>query len=172
MTTVTSSAVKVPGPGRGTKAPEDTSRRANNCSERRDPDHRPGVPGRRQILSPTREAEQTHGTSAHQNGATVEDDGGRVHGQTEARRQRSLFPIGGAGGWAWPTRWNPWWLWAHRYLGSHGCGSATLALRPQLEEAIVLAEDQDVHEAEALADDDVDDLMVEEISIDGMCGVY
>jgi mycofactocin precursor len=41
-----------------------------------------------------------------------------------------------------------------------------------LEEAIVLAEDQDVHEAEASADDDVDDLMVEEISIDGMCGVY
>jgi mycofactocin precursor len=41
-----------------------------------------------------------------------------------------------------------------------------------LEEAIVLAEDQDVQEAEALADDDVDELLVEEISIDGMCGVY
>jgi mycofactocin precursor len=36
----------------------------------------------------------------------------------------------------------------------------------------VLAEDQDVREAEALADDDVDELLVEEISIDGMCGVY
>jgi mycofactocin precursor len=41
-----------------------------------------------------------------------------------------------------------------------------------LEEANVLAEDQDVQEAEALADDDLDELLVEEISIDGMCGVY
>jgi mycofactocin precursor len=41
----------------------------------------------------------------------------------------------------------------------------------------MLAEDQDVQEAEALADDDVDEILVdeilvEEISIDGMCGVY
>jgi mycofactocin precursor len=45
-------------------------------------------------------------------------------------------------------------------------------LRQELEEAIVLVEDQDVQEASALADDDVDELLVEEISIDGMCGVY
>jgi mycofactocin precursor len=45
-------------------------------------------------------------------------------------------------------------------------------LLPQSEEAIVLAEDQDVQEAEGLADDEVDELLVEEISIDGMCGVY
>jgi mycofactocin precursor len=44
--------------------------------------------------------------------------------------------------------------------------------RPVAEEAIVLAEDQEVQEAEALADDDVDELLVEEVSIDGMCGVY
>lgn len=43
---------------------------------------------------------------------------------------------------------------------------------PQREEAVMLAEDQDVQEAEALADDDVDEILVEEISIDGMCGVY
>ncbi|HEY5250173.1 MAG TPA: mycofactocin precursor MftA [Acidimicrobiales bacterium] len=36
----------------------------------------------------------------------------------------------------------------------------------------MLVEDQDVQEASALADDDVDELLVEEISIDGMCGVY
>jgi mycofactocin precursor len=36
----------------------------------------------------------------------------------------------------------------------------------------MLAEDQDVHDAEALADDDIDELLVEEVSIDGMCGVY
>ena len=58
------------------------------------------------------------------------------------------------------------------YLGRHGDGSAADRLTAQWEEAMVLAEDQDVHEAEALADDDVDDLLVEEVSIDGMCGVY
>jgi mycofactocin precursor len=36
----------------------------------------------------------------------------------------------------------------------------------------VLAEERDVQEAEASAEDDVDELLVEEISIDGMCGVY
>jgi mycofactocin precursor len=36
----------------------------------------------------------------------------------------------------------------------------------------MLAEDQDVQEAETSADDDVDEILVEEISIDGMCGVY
>jgi mycofactocin precursor len=56
--------------------------------------------------------------------------------------------------------------WQSRMRLSYAC------LRSQLEEAIVLAEDRDVHEAEAVADDDVDELMVEEISIDGMCGVY
>jgi len=45
-------------------------------------------------------------------------------------------------------------------------------LPPQREETVMLAEDQDVQEAEALADDDVDEILVEEISIDGMCGVY
>jgi mycofactocin precursor len=36
----------------------------------------------------------------------------------------------------------------------------------------MLAEDQEVEEVEALTDDDVDELLVEEVSIDGMCGVY
>jgi mycofactocin precursor len=36
----------------------------------------------------------------------------------------------------------------------------------------VLAEDQEVEDVEALAEDDVDELLVEEVSIDGMCGVY
>jgi mycofactocin precursor len=40
------------------------------------------------------------------------------------------------------------------------------------KEAVVLTDDQDVLEPEALTDDDVDELLVEEISIDGMCGVY
>ena len=33
-------------------------------------------------------------------------------------------------------------------------------------------EEQDVRETEALSDDEVDELLVEEVSIDGMCGVY
>jgi mycofactocin precursor len=36
----------------------------------------------------------------------------------------------------------------------------------------VLTEDQEVQEVEELQDDDVDELLVEEVSIDGMCGVY
>jgi mycofactocin precursor len=41
------------------------------------------------------------------------------------------------------------------------------------EEVGVLAEDHEVGEdMEALSDDDVDELLVEEVSIDGMCGVY
>jgi mycofactocin precursor len=36
----------------------------------------------------------------------------------------------------------------------------------------VLTEDPDVREVDELADDEVDEFLVEEISIDGMCGVY
>jgi len=36
----------------------------------------------------------------------------------------------------------------------------------------MLAEDQDTQEVEELTDEDVDELLVEEVSIDGMCGVY
>jgi mycofactocin precursor len=37
---------------------------------------------------------------------------------------------------------------------------------------MLLSEDQEVQDTEALADDEVDELLVEEVSIDGMCGVY
>jgi mycofactocin precursor len=37
---------------------------------------------------------------------------------------------------------------------------------------MLLSEDQDVQDAEALSEDEVDELLVEEVSIDGMCGVY
>jgi mycofactocin precursor len=36
----------------------------------------------------------------------------------------------------------------------------------------MLAEDQDTQDAEELSEEDVDELLVEEVSIDGMCGVY
>jgi mycofactocin precursor len=36
----------------------------------------------------------------------------------------------------------------------------------------MLAEDQDTQDVEDVTDEDVDELLVEEVSIDGMCGVY
>jgi mycofactocin precursor len=45
-------------------------------------------------------------------------------------------------------------------------------LWPDEEEPMLLSEDQEVQETEALSDDEVDELLVEEVSIDGMCGVY
>ncbi len=41
------------------------------------------------------------------------------------------------------------------------------------EEVGMLAEDQDTEDVDELTDEDaVDELLVEEVSIDGMCGVY
>ena len=42
------------------------------------------------------------------------------------------------------------------------------------KEVGMLVEDQDTQDVEALSDEevDVDELLVEEVSIDGMCGVY
>jgi mycofactocin precursor len=36
----------------------------------------------------------------------------------------------------------------------------------------MLAEDQDTQDVEDLTDEDAEELLVEEVSIDGMCGVY
>jgi mycofactocin precursor len=52
-----------------------------------------------------------------------------------------------------------------------GGGGDRLGLCP--EEVGMLAEDQDTQDVvEELSDEDVDELLVEEVSIDGMCGVY
>ena len=40
------------------------------------------------------------------------------------------------------------------------------------EEVGMLAEDQDTQDVEELSEEDIDELLVEEVSIDGMCGVY
>ena len=40
------------------------------------------------------------------------------------------------------------------------------------KEVGMLVEDQDTQDVEELSDGDVDELLVEEVSIDGMCGVY
>jgi mycofactocin precursor len=36
----------------------------------------------------------------------------------------------------------------------------------------MLAEDTETQDVEELSDEDIDELLVEEVSIDGMCGVY
>jgi mycofactocin precursor len=36
----------------------------------------------------------------------------------------------------------------------------------------MLVEDQDTQDVEELSEEDFDELLVEEVSIDGMCGVY
>jgi mycofactocin precursor len=45
-------------------------------------------------------------------------------------------------------------------------------LGPCPEEVGMLVEDQDTQDVEELSEEDVDELLVEEVSIDGMCGVY
>jgi len=45
-------------------------------------------------------------------------------------------------------------------------------LTKDLAEPMTLAEETQVSDADDLVEDDVDDLLIEEVSIDGMCGVY
>jgi mycofactocin precursor len=40
------------------------------------------------------------------------------------------------------------------------------------EEVGMLVEDQDTQDIEDVSEEDIDELLVEEVSIDGMCGVY
>jgi mycofactocin precursor len=40
------------------------------------------------------------------------------------------------------------------------------------EEVGMLVDDQDAQDVDEVSEEDVDELLVEEISIDGMCGVY
>ena len=35
-----------------------------------------------------------------------------------------------------------------------------------------VAEDRDIDDVEDVSEEDIDELLVEEVSIDGMCGVY
>jgi mycofactocin precursor len=54
-------------------------------------------------------------------------------------------------------------------LGSPGRGDS---LGRRHEEVGMPVEAQEVQDVEELTDEDVDELLVEEVSIDGMCGVY
>jgi mycofactocin precursor len=45
-------------------------------------------------------------------------------------------------------------------------------LAADVEEHMTLAEEAERQDTDDLVDEDIDDLLVEEVSIDGMCGVY
>ena len=70
---------------------------------------------------------------------------------------RSAAGVGGPLGWRTAQSWQS------------GAGDR-LGLCP--EEVGMLAEDRDTQDVEELSEEDVDELLVEEVSIDGMCGVY
>jgi mycofactocin precursor len=45
-------------------------------------------------------------------------------------------------------------------------------LAADVEEPMTLAEEAEQQDTDDQLDEDIDDLLVEEVSIDGMCGVY
>ena len=45
-------------------------------------------------------------------------------------------------------------------------------LAVDVEEPMTLAEEAERQDTDDLVDEDIDDLLVEEVSIDGMCGIY
>jgi mycofactocin precursor len=57
-------------------------------------------------------------------------------------------------------------------LAGGGTPAPSDRLTRDVEEPMTLAEDTEVQDTDDGADDDIDDLLVEEVSIDGMCGVY
>jgi mycofactocin precursor len=57
-------------------------------------------------------------------------------------------------------------------LAGGGTPAPSDRLTRDVEEPMTLAEDTEVQDTDEGADDDIDDLLVEEVSIDGMCGVY
>jgi mycofactocin precursor len=85
----------------------------------------------------------------------VKEPGSGVEAREGAARKAEGIP--GALGWGIVQSWQS------------GAGDR---LGPCPEEVGMLAEDQDTQDVEELSDEDVDELLVEEVSIDGMCGVY
>lgn len=147
-------------------APPDTSRRARSCAGRRGPT---GVPALQRSTSCRARSEIRNNRSGLPPSSTVppsnacvdassvrvkEPGSGVVVREGAVRRSEG---IPGALGWATGQSWQS------------GAGDR-LGRCP--EEVGMLAEDQDTQDIEELSDEDVDELLVEEVSIDGMCGVY
>ncbi len=116
-----------------------------------------------------RKAQQLEWTAAHQHLAALEVHGAGVHLEAELGWYGCGPAIRGVrqrcrGGCVFPGRR------AHR--GNLGREGTRDRLAARSKEKNMLTEEQDVQEVEALSDDEVDELLVEEVSIDGMCGVY
>jgi mycofactocin precursor len=57
-------------------------------------------------------------------------------------------------------------------LSGRGTPAEGDRLAADVEEPMTLAEEAERQDTDDLVDEDIDDLLVEEVSIDGMCGVY
>ena len=57
-------------------------------------------------------------------------------------------------------------------LTGRGAPAVGDRLAVDVEEPMTLAEEAERQDTDDLVDEDIDDLLVEEVSIDGMCGVY
>jgi mycofactocin precursor len=152
-------------PGRGAKAPADTRRRASS---------------RAALLAPTGAPDLHRCTRSRARGeirkrrrglpprSTVPSSNSIVEGSSVKTNEAGsgVDARGGAGrssegaeapGWSTVQSWQS------------GAGDR-LGLCP--EEVGMLAEDRDTKDVEELSEEDLDELLVEEVSIDGMCGVY
>ena len=161
-------AARGAGAGSGVNAPADTRRRASSWAGRRVPDGGAAPPALHQLPGPLGDPEEAERAAPEQHGPAVEflrstassvrvkEPGSGVGGpggRGPQRRAASRVSLG----------------WATAQSWQSGAGDR-LGRCP--EEVGMLVEDQDTQDVEELSEEDVDELLVEEVSIDGMCGVY
>ncbi len=165
-TTVTSEVPRVAPVGSGTNAPAETSLRASSCADRRGPTGAPDfqratswrarseIRNRRNGLPPS-STDPPSNSCVEASSVRVKEPGSGVEARAGAGRSPEIVP--GALGWGIVQSWQS------------GAGDR---LGPVPRGGRMLVEDQDTQDVEELSDEDVDELLVEEVSIDGMCGVY
>ena len=171
ITTVTSCGRTALGPGRGRNTPEETRRRARICSALRPPtvapDSQPRTRAPARVVSRRSRSGLPPMRTRPRSRAIVPGSLESPKCARQRRGRRGGRPAGEAVLLRFPC-----WESARRNLGRNG------GLRPQAigswqhEGGQVLSEEREVQDVEAPADEEVDELLVEEVSIDGMCGVY
>ena len=157
---------ELPPSGRGENAPAETSRRASIWAPRPGPTGAPAlqrstsrrarseIRKRRSGLPPSSTVPPSN-SRVDVSSPRVKDPGSGVEARDGAGRSGEGIP--GTLGWGTAQSWQ---------------SRAGDRLGPCPEEVGMLVEDQDTQDIEELSDEDVDELLVEEVSIDGMCGVY
>ena len=83
--------------------------------------------------------------------------GGAIRGTRDRPRRTGVFPARGD---------------HEAILTGRGTPAVGDRLAVDVEEPMTLAEEAERQDTDDLVDEDIDDLLVEEVSIDGMCGVY